>query len=287
MRFMVGLTAWKGFLVVNARMFDCLPSGAFLPFQQSAPYAAAVAACGARVAWHDLGCGRALAVERGRMRLISRGPVWGIEVTEAERRHALRRFARWPGVTIVTPEAGIAGFGLVPLVTPMHHAIWELGPDLRLGMAGKWRNRLTAVERAGVRVGRGDRATLDQLIAEEAQQRQKRRYRALPEGFSRALPDDALRLWEWRQGGAIGAAMAFVVHETSATYHLGWASDAARGAGVHGLMLTRAAGALWAEGVKWLDLGAVDTEAAPGLARFKLGAGARLVRLGPTMLVLP
>ena len=49
----------------------------------------------------------------------------------------------------------------------------------------------------------------------------------------------------------------------------------------------QAAQALRAEGVRWLDLGSVDNEAAPGLARFKLGTGARLCRLGATCLVLP
>jgi hypothetical protein len=81
--------------------------------------------------------------------------------------------------------------------------------------------------------------------------------------------------------------MAFVRHGATATYHLAWGSDAARAAGVHPVMLTRAAEALVAEGVRWLDLGSVDSEAAPGLARFKLGTGARLHRLGATMLVLP
>ncbi|MFP5481461.1 MAG: GNAT family N-acetyltransferase, partial [Alphaproteobacteria bacterium] len=96
-----------------------------------------------------------------------------------------------------------------------------------------------------------------------------------------------LRLWEWREAGTMGAAMAFVVHGGSASYHLGWASMAAKAAGVHGVMLARAAEALRAEGVAWLDLGSVDTEAAPGLARFKLGTGAELRRLGATCLVLP
>jgi lipid II:glycine glycyltransferase (peptidoglycan interpeptide bridge formation enzyme) len=109
----------------------------------------------------------------------------------------------------------------------------------------------------------------------------------LPEGFSRALDPGALRLWQWRQDGQLGAAMAFVRHGTSASYHLAWGSDAARSTGVHGLMLTRAAEALFAEGVRWLDLGSVNTESAPGLARFKLGSGAALRRLGPTLLVLP
>ena len=251
----------------------------FLPLQQSAVYAAAVQACGARVGWLELGCGQALAVERGRVRLISR-----VGVPDAG---ALRRLARWPGVTLVTPDAPLAGFGLVPLVTPMHHAIWRLSGDLRPGMAGTWRSHLSAAERAGIRVEPGDSETLQDLIAAEGLQRKARRYRSLPQGFTHALPPEALRLWQWRQSGQLGAAMAFIRHGATASYHLAWASDAARRAGVHPLMLTRAARALYAEGVRWLDLGSVNTEGAPGLARFKLGTGAELVRLGPTLLVLP
>jgi hypothetical protein len=52
-------------------------------------------------------------------------------------------------------------------------------------------------------------------------------------------------------------------------------------------MLFQAAVALREEGVRWLDLGSVDSERALGLARFKLGTGAGLKRLGATMLVLP
>ena len=256
-------------------MFDFGETGAFVPFQQSAVYAAAVATCGATVRWLD----DVLAVERGRVRLISR--VGGLD------RAGLRRLAQWPGLTVATPEVGVSGFGLVPLVTPLHHAVWTLEPDLRAGMAGNWRGSLRQAERADLRVRRGDGDTLSALIASEAIQRLERRYQALPEGFSRALPEGALRLWEWRQAGEMQAAMCFVVHGASATYHLGWGSGVARAAGVHGLMLVRAAEALRAEGVRWLDLGSVDGDRAPGLARFKLGTGAGLRRLGATCLVLP
>ena len=81
--------------------------------------------------------------------------------------------------------------------------------------------------------------------------------------------------------------MCFVRHGAMATYHMGWAGDAARAKGVHGVMLWQAALALRAEGVERLDLGMVDHEAAAGLARFKLGTGAALVALGATVLVLP
>jgi hypothetical protein len=280
--FMPGLRAWKGLLGVNPGMFASAEVGAFVPFQQSAPYAAAVAGCGARARWLEAGV---LAVERGPVRLISRVRLDGLE--PGEQRLALRRLARWPGVTVVTPELPVAGVGIVPLVTPMHHAIWALGPELRAGMARNWRGHLSQAERAGLEVARGGGRVLEGLIRAEAEQRAVRRYQALPGGFSRALPTEALRLWEWRQGGEMQAAMGFVMHGTSATYHLGWGSRAARAAGVHGLMLVRAAEALWEEGVRWLDLGSVDTERAPGLARFKLGTGAELRRLGATCLVLP
>jgi hypothetical protein len=219
--------------------------------------------------------------------MVFRGPVWDHDTSVELQRAGLRRLARWPGVTIATPEDPVKGFGLVPLITPTHHAIWALGPALREGMAGKWRNRLAAAEGSGITVRPASGRAFDHLINAEAAQRQTRRYRALPAAFSRALPRECLRVWEWRQAGEVAAAMAFIRHGTTATYHLGWASDAARGAGVHALMLTRAAEALVAEGVGWLDLGAVDTEAAPGLARFKLGTGASLKRLGPTLLILP
>ncbi len=221
------------------------------------------------------------------MRLITRGPVW-TGGTHADHRAVLRRLARWPGLTVATPEAGMAGLGLIPLVTPAHHAIWDILPELdalRAGLAGKWRNRLVAAERAGLRVQRGgDWAA---LVAAEAGQRDAKGYKGLPPAFSDALPGDVRRIWVWRQGGQVRAAMGFVVDGFTATYHLGWADVAARGAGAHGVMLWQAMSALRAEGVRWMDLGLVDDDAAPGLAHFKRGTGAVVRRLGATVLVLP
>lgn len=269
-------------------MFDGVPfSLTFVPFPQGPSYAAAARACGAAVRQLDLGCGTALVLERTGRRLVSRGPVWDGAPPPADRRRALRRLARFAGVTLATPEDDLRGWGLIPLVTPLHHAIWDLSGDLRAGLAGKWRNRLSAAERAGLRVGAASLRRLPDLIAAEAAQRQARGYRTHPAAFTQALPPHALRMFDWRQAGTLGAAMAFVVDGATATYHLGWAGEAARARGIHPLMLFHAARALRAEGVRWLDLGSVDTEQAPGLARFKLGTGAALHRLGHTLLVLP
>lgn len=228
-----------------------------------------------------------MAIERTGVRMVFRGPVWTEVVGADERRLAIRRLARRFGPTFVTPDEPVAGFGLVPLVTPLHHAVWDLAGDLRAGLDRRWRNHLSGAERRGLVVAKGGAAALESLIAADLVQRKVRRYRTLPAGFSRAVPQKALRLWEWRQDGELGAAMCFVRHGLTASYHLAWAGPAARQGAVHQLMLWQAALALRAEGVRWLDLGSVDTEAAPGLARFKLGTGAALRRLGATCMVLP
>jgi hypothetical protein len=244
-------------------------------------------ACGARVHEITLESGTALAVERAGVRMVFRGPVWRGVVGQEDQRRAIRSLARRIGVTLVTPEAPVMGAGLVPLVTPLHHAVWDLSGDLRSRLDPRWRNHLSAGERRQPDFRRDDAAGLEGLLAADLRQRRLRSYRALPPAFTRALSRDALRLWEWRENGAMAAAMCLVRHGTTASYHLAWAGPAARAGAVHQVMLFRAALALRAEGVRWLDLGSVDSEAAPGLARFKLGTGAGLHRLGATMLVLP
>jgi Acetyltransferase (GNAT) domain len=269
-------------------MFDLGPVDDDLnPFPQSAPYATAMRACGAQVFTASLSCGQAQVVQRGRLRLISRGPVWEDGSAADDRRYALRRLARWPGLTIATLECDPQGVGLIPLVTPGHHAIWYLSGNLRAGLRGNWRNQLTSAERRGVHPTVGNAATLAHLIACDAAQGRARGYRGYAAGFTKSLPSDAMRLWEWRHAGQIAAATAFVVHGNSASYHLGWSGPEARKEGVHNVMLWQAAMSLRAEGVRWLDLGSVNDQDAPSLASFKLGTGAALRRLGQTMLVVP
>ncbi len=264
------------------------------PLPQSWRYGAVAASFGARV-------GRAVICDGGRevalaqvlarrgLRLVSRGPVWLDCPDPGHRRAVLRRLARAAAPVIATPAEAVAGFGLVPLLTPRHHAIWNLAPDpaaLRAAMEPKWRGRLGAAERAGLRLSQAP-AALEALINSEAAQRLDRRYRALPPAFARAWGPGASRVLSWGQGGRIEAAVQVLCHGPWASYHLAWASEAGRTARAHWAMLWAMALWLRARDVRAFDLGDVDTEAAPGLARFKLGTGAALVRLGPTCLVLP
>lgn len=81
--------------------------------------------------------------------------------------------------------------------------------------------------------------------------------------------------------------MLFICHGPVATYHIGWTSDEGRRAEAHRQILVHAIDWLAHRGIQRLDLGTLDTEHAPGLARFKLGTGARPVALDGTWLKLP
>jgi hypothetical protein len=268
---------------------------AAVPLQQSAVYAQAMRALGVRVRGAVIEVegrygGQTLMLERPGLRLISRGPVWPEDLPHGAKLHALRRLARQGAAVVATPEQALAGFGLVPLITPRHLALWDLTgdeADLRAGLHPKWRNALCRCEARGLGLSRGGRGKLSALVAAEAAQRAARAYHALPHSFLMGLPERALRLWHWSQDGQMQAGMCFIRHGLWASYHLAHASARARDVGVHRLMLWQAMLALRAEGVRMLDLGDVNTSQTPGLARFKLGTGADLHRLGATAWVLP
>jgi hypothetical protein len=279
----------------EATWTDAADAAGFVAFQQGWCYGRAAAAMGATVRHAVIRDGTqhlalAQVLDKRGLRLLSRGPLWLAPLSMRDKRRVVRRLASIFGATMVTPEDVLAGPGLVPLVTSRHQAIWDLRPEprvLRAGLHGKWRNMLATCERAALRFGRNRDGALASLLAAEAEQRASRGYRALPPAFTQALPQAAMRVWDWREGGAVQAAMAFVRHGLSASYHLGWAGPVARARSVHQAMLWQAAMALRAEGVHWLDLGDVNTDEAPGLARFKLRTGAELRRLGATAWVLP
>lgn len=234
--------------------------------------------------------------------MIGRGPLWHGPQAGGQQRAALRQIARGVGPLIAIPGAaeGVVprGPGLIALMTPAHHAVLDLCPGpaiLRAGLGGKWRNRLVRAEAEGVRITRA--RDFGWLLAAGAAQARARGYRSLPARFTKAWAaageggaagdDGGCRLYEAHAGGARIAAMLFLVHRPWASYHIGWSGEAGRRRNAHGLILWRAITDLAAEGLAALDLGSVDTEAAPGLARFKIGTGARVAPIGPTLLVLP
>lgn len=251
-----------------------------LALQQCWAYGQAMARLGARVQHVLLRQGgqviaAAQMLERRGLRVINRpagqaGPL-------------LRRLARFPGLTLCT---GAVGHGFMPLVTPRFHAEWDLRPDpadLRAGLQGKWRNRLRRGETLPIR--EGPAGVMMDLAARCDTLARQRGFRALPPGFLAGWEGGRLVL-HWSPGGRLAAGIVVLIHGQCATYHCGWTSAEGRAAQANAAILWHAALVLRGQGVQRLDLGAVDASN-PGLARFKLGTGARLVSLGPSSLVLP
>lgn len=157
--------------------------------------------------------------------------------------------------------------------------------ERRAALEQRWRNRLHAAERGPlkVRVCGSKDSDVEWLVQAESSQRRARGYLSLPTGFVPAFqrahrkPSQALLTMAAELQNQRCAGMMFLVHGSTATYHLGWTDEIGREHSAHNLLLWQACGLLAERGVRLLDLGGVNTVANPGLARFKLGSGGRVV----------
>lgn len=171
--------------------------------------------------------------------------------------------------------------------------LWSLessDAERRAALESKWRNRLATAERHGWKVRECGAHAVDYqwLIDAEGSQRVQRRYLALPAGFIPAFvaahrkPSQAILTLAAEANGQRCAGMLFLLHGHTATYHLGWTNDTGRDHSAHNLLLWDAGKRLAERGIRWVDLGGVDTQENPGLARFKLGTGGRPVQWAGT-----
>lgn len=286
--------------------WDRLTGEAGVAFQQHWAYGAACEALGSRVLRAEFRAGgRTVALAQIVTRrllglfhaaVLTRGPVWVGATGPDLRAEALRLLVRalpLPRLRglFVTPDAAgeeapvLAAAGLARVMTPYATAELDLtqsAAELRAGLHGKWRNRLVTAEKAGLVVRRAGRTAADRRWLEEieAGQQRRRRYAALPpalvEGWAMAgKRDPGLLLLVAEGEGARMGAMLFLRHGRRATYHIGWTAEAGRAAMAGNLLLWQAMLALKADGVETLDLGGLNTVDLPGIARFKLGTGAR------------
>jgi hypothetical protein len=273
------------------------------PMQQHPLYGAAMAVLGCRIRYADIGgTGVALTVSRRigplPVSTIGRGPLWADTPPDDEMTAAaLRRIARGLGPLACTPETGTAGRGLWPVLSPRHQAVLDLAPDiaaLRAGLGAQWRSRLRGAEaNCGLTYHKANPrhcGAFCQMIRAESEQRKLRGYRALPpvfiDAWLHADPRGAQFYWAEDGGGPIAGAL-ILLHNPGATYHLAWASQVGRSAQAPRQLLWHAIRDLKDDGYEKLDLGDVNTEDTPGLARFKIDTGAAVQKLGATVLVRP
>lgn len=281
----------------------CTPSACAL--QQHPRYGAAVRALGAEtigICVYDgselVGTNQTLRRRFGPFKLTwyARGPVPRSDVLLDQMLHLMPA----NGTSLVIPESSDAAtafklHGHRAVLTPQYVAELDLTlsqQTRRAGMHVKWRNRLKKAEHSGcVLESRAFDPNRDMhLLSLETAQRQFKGYTALPVSFTNAYAataPDATVLFVMQHLGEPIAFMLFLLHPPIATYHVGWISGVGRRMHAHNLILWNACNELSNRGFKRLDLGSIDTERAPGLARFKLGSGAKARALGATLLRFP
>ncbi len=224
--------------------------------------------------------------------LASSGPLW---LGACDRVAALALIRRTlpisrPRIQLMTLTQKVASRRLIALLTPATLALCDL-PVAPGDLHAKWRN---ALNNSGnfdleVRHNRCSPQALRDVLTDDAQQQRAKSYRALPAAFSlewqRLAPED-LRLFTAYEAGQITARALFLRHGNTATYHIAHSSKRGRATAAARLLLWHAFQDFTKEGLTRVDLGAIDTENAPGLARFKLGTGATPLQMGPTVLAL-
>lgn len=179
---------------------------------------------------------------------------------------------------------------------PGYRTVWlDLGrseEEMRAAMARDWRQRLKAAEKAGLVVDLDWEAkNLPWLMKQEHEQALSKQFRPMTGPLAVRIRNALVNTGDGnaagKEGGVLMAAALesrakdakpvasglFYIHGRSATYQIGWANDAGRRSGAMRLVLWRAALALKARRVVWLDLGGINPESAPGVTEFKLGTG--------------
>ncbi len=261
-----------------------------LPLQQHASFGTALGLIGTPVKRIDIpGAAPTQIIKRFGIGFAPRGPIWQQENAQTLRDSPVRLLNAETASDIYRT----AGFRQI--MTAAHVAELDLrgSPENRLlATHGKWRNAWRKAQKSRLNL---QHTTFDNALhgwllqADHAQQRSKG-FRALPHSIVRAYavikPKDVIVFGAKRKHDMV-AAMLFLRHGPVTTYHLGWTSDQGRACNAHHAILMQAADHFAAQGGTRLDLGAVDTQNAPGLARFKIGSGANIRALGGTWLRLP
>ncbi len=284
-------------------MFDAVPPQSVVPLMQSPAYARTAALMGLTVeelgfAEQGMRIGHALMQSRwlpvlGWVGLISRGPLW-TGVPDAQVLAQKLQGLRHPVLVNVDGMLGhdLRKAGFVKVMSAASIAQLDLSgraEDRRARMHQKWRNRLARAEDAGLKIAQAemDHSSSHWLLEAEHKQRSARKYRGLPTAFvtayAQANPGQT-QVFSALHRGTVVAAMLFLRHGNTATYQIAHTSNNGRKLNAHNLLLNKATEWFVDQGVDMLELGTLDTINAPGLARFKLGSGARARKLGGTWL---
>ncbi len=298
--------AWEG--ATKAEWDEICGSGDFAPVYQSFAYGEALNQMG-RNALHirlyagDNLIGVALIEVRKLMGAftiahIMRGPIWHNKTPNTQTKIAAINVLhkglpiRGAHALFIVPDGTddivLKGSGYKRVMTGYHTALLDISDDeaeISARLNGKWRNRLRAAEKSDLRILPISKKPekYSWLLEQETNRQQKVGYRthanALAPFYQSIVGKRSLFAFEAKNGiDRVGGAL-FLKHGTNATYHIGWTNDDGKNLNANNLLLWHAIKALKKEGVKTLDLDGLNTDFNPGIARFKIGTGAKVVSM--------
>ena len=242
--------------------------------------------------------------------LCTRGPVWLEELSALEQQKIYRELKRscplpkprWlifsPALTehyhpsLVGLTRVMTGYSTVQI------DLTKTNAQLRAACEGRWRNRLAAAERENMVIVHAADSALEiqWLLEEERTQRLQKNFHGLPTHFiehyhaARADPSTTLLMLHaeshqptpHKENNHRIAAMLFLLHGSTATYHVGWTNAEGRAKHAHNLLMWRAFEELRTLGIHTLDLGGINTRSLAGISRFKIGTGGQIVTYAGT-----
>ena len=242
--------------------------------------------------------------------LCTRGPVWLEDLSALEQQKIYRELKRScplpkPRWLIFSPALTEPNHpslvGLTRVMTGYSTVLVDLTQSpqqLRAAFEGRWRNRLVAAERENLELVRNTDSALEMqwLLEEERTQRLQKNFHGLPTHFiehyhaARADPTTTLlmlhaechHLTPHKEKNHRIAAMLFLLHGSTATYHVGWTNAEGRAKHAHNLLMWHAFEELRALGIQTLDLGGINTRSLAGISRFKIGTGGKIVTYAGT-----
>ena len=229
---------------------------------------------------------------------IMRGPVWArsdttdeikIATVEAIRKNLPVRGAH---ALVILPDGANETFlkpaGYKCVMSGYHTALLDISGDeaaLYDRLNGKWRNRLRAAQKTDLRILPISKKPEKYawLLEKEGARQQTLGYRThantIAPLYQSVVGKRSLFAFEAKQGTERVGGVLFLKHGHNATYHIGWTSDEGKMLNANNLLLWHAIKVLKKEGVRILDLDGLNTDFNPGIARFKIGTGARVISM--------
>ena len=143
--------------------------------------------------------------------------------------------------------------------------------QLRQNLSKSWQRDIKQAKKHDIQIDFN--GSLNDILTHHTQHKTSKEYHADNVEIYKDMPVEKLAVVNAIEEGKIIASALFIFHGNSATYQIGWASEAARKSNAQKVLMWQSILYLKEKNIKWLDLGAMDSKSAPGVAKFKQGMG--------------